>query len=97
MLGGLVNGGASRIVGATCASAGKRRAAMAAHGTGGSTVKEPRVVNGVHDFVSEYKGILLDQFGVLHDGRKPYPGAIGAVQSLYENGLRIILVSNSGR
>ncbi|CAK0734875.1 hypothetical protein CVIRNUC_000496 [Coccomyxa viridis] len=32
------------------------------------------------------QAILLDQFGVLHDGRKPYPGAIEAVTALADSG-----------
>lgn len=27
---------------------------------------------------------LLDQFGVLHDGKKPYPGAISTCMFSYE-------------
>lgn len=43
------------------------------------------------------KGVLLDQFGVLHDGRAPYPGAIDAVKALHEAGLKIVLLSNSSQ
>ena len=44
-----------------------------------------------------FTGVLLDQFGVLHDGRKPYPGALEAVRSLHAAGKRIAIVSNSSR
>jgi hypothetical protein len=43
------------------------------------------------------QGVLLDQFGVLHDGREPYPGAAQAVQQLHAAGLRILILSNSSR
>ena len=43
------------------------------------------------------QGVLLDQFGVLHDGQKPYPGAQQAVQLLHEAGLRVLILSNSSR
>lgn len=43
------------------------------------------------------QGVLLDQYGCLHDGQTPYAGAIGAVRSMAERGLRILLVSNSSR
>lgn len=43
------------------------------------------------------QGVLLDQFGCLHDGQKPYPGAIDAVSALAAAGLQILLLSNSSR
>ncbi|XP_031481793.1 uncharacterized protein LOC116251582 isoform X2 [Nymphaea colorata] len=44
-----------------------------------------------------YKVWLLDQFGVLHDGKKPYPGAISTLESLASSGLKMIILSNSSR
>lgn len=43
------------------------------------------------------KAVLLDQFGVLHDGQKAYPGAVQAVEYLHGLGLRVLIVSNSSR
>jgi ribonucleotide monophosphatase NagD (HAD superfamily) len=43
------------------------------------------------------QGVLLDQYGCLHDGRQPYPGAIQAVAALAEAGMHIVLLSNSSR
>ena len=43
------------------------------------------------------KAVLLDQFGVLHDGQKAYPGAVKAVEYLHGLGLRVLIVSNSSR
>lgn len=44
------------------------------------------------------KAVLLDQFGVLHDGNEAYPGAIEAVDRLHrDHGLRLLIVSNSSR
>lgn len=43
------------------------------------------------------QAILLDQFGVLHDGRKPYPGAIEAVTALADSGRSVLIISNSSR
>nr|CAB3481617.1 unnamed protein product [Digitaria exilis] len=40
---------------------------------------------------------LLDQFGVLHDGKKPYPGAILALEKLAGNGAKMVIISNSSR
>lgn len=43
------------------------------------------------------QGVLLDQFGVLHDGKQPYPHAIAAVQQLHAAGKTIVVLSNSSR
>ena len=45
----------------------------------------------------KYRGVLLDQFGVLHDGEKPYPGAIAAVSELAARGVQLLIISNSSR
>lgn len=44
-----------------------------------------------------YDGFLLDQWGVLHDGQRPYPGAVAALEGLRASGKRVIILSNSGR
>jgi len=41
--------------------------------------------------------IFIDQFGVLHDGRQPYPGAIEALRALKARRVCVIIFSNSGR
>ena len=43
------------------------------------------------------QAVLLDQFGVLHDGQKPYPGSVEAVKALAESGRKILIISNSSR
>jgi len=52
---------------------------------------------GVRDLVSIFDTFLIDQFGVLHDGTVPYPGAVEALASLKSSGKKILLISNSGR
>ena len=47
--------------------------------------------------VERYAVFFVDQFGVLHDGERPYPGAIDALRFLREAGRKIVLISNSGR
>lgn len=44
-----------------------------------------------------YDGFLLDQWGVLHDGVRAYPGAVAALEALRNGGKRVIILSNSGR
>jgi len=46
---------------------------------------------------SSFKAVFLDQYGVLHDGRNPYPGARDALASLKSRGVKIVILSNSGR
>lgn len=46
---------------------------------------------------NRYKAWLLDQFGVLHDGKKPYPGSISALENLAKNGAKMVIISNSSR
>ncbi|MDQ0395674.1 TIGR01459 family HAD-type hydrolase [Labrys monachus] len=41
--------------------------------------------------------VFLDQYGVLHDGRRPYPGAVEALRLLRQRGTRTVIISNSGK
>ncbi|XP_058101905.1 uncharacterized protein LOC131246063 [Magnolia sinica] len=44
-----------------------------------------------------FKAWFLDQFGVLHDGKKPYPGAISTLEKLAIDGAKMVIISNSSR
>lgn len=55
------------------------------------------VVTGVASLAARYDGFILDQWGVLHDGTRPYPGAVECLRALREAGKRIVVLSNSGR
>jgi HAD superfamily hydrolase (TIGR01459 family) len=44
-----------------------------------------------------FKAAFFDQYGVLHDGRTPYPGARDALAALKSRGVKIVVLSNSGR
>ena len=46
---------------------------------------------------SSFKAVFFDQYGVLHDGRSPYPGARDALAALKSRGVKIVVLSNSGR
>ncbi|GBF92597.1 hypothetical protein Rsub_05211 [Raphidocelis subcapitata] len=59
--------------------------------------QRPRTVQGLGEIADSFDGVLLDQFGVLHDGRTPYPAAIDAVRRLHAAGKRVVIVSNSSR
>lgn len=54
-------------------------------------------LGGVRDLAGRFTTFFVDQYGVLHDGTRPYPGAIDALRRLKAAGRRVVLLSNSGR
>lgn len=44
-----------------------------------------------------YDGFVLDLWGVIHDGVKPYPGAVATLEALKRAGKRSVLLSNAPR
>lgn len=52
-------------------------------------------INGLREIIPGKKAILCDLWGVLHNGRKVFPGALRALSSLRENNTFVILLSNS--
>ena len=71
-------------------------------GSGSSRVAKPSLfrVSAVSRFVaiaSSFAAVFFDQYGVLHDGRNPYPGARNALAVLKSCGVKIVVLSNSGR
>jgi HAD superfamily hydrolase (TIGR01459 family) len=57
----------------------------------------PRFVDGIGAFADRYEGFLLDQWGVIHDGRKALPEAVAALAELKRRNKRLAVLSNSGR
>lgn len=56
-----------------------------------------RSVSGVSAVVDRFDVFLIDQFGVIHDGDRPYPGALECLRKLKAIGKDVILLSNSGK
>ncbi|XP_057816100.2 uncharacterized protein LOC131029587 isoform X1 [Cryptomeria japonica] len=58
-----------------------------------------QILTGLRDLARshQYKAWLLDQFGVLHDGQRPYPGAVATLEQLAHSGAKMVIVSNSSR
>jgi HAD superfamily hydrolase (TIGR01459 family) len=52
---------------------------------------------GVAALARRFDGFIVDQWGVLHDGSRPYPGALECLERLREAGKHIVVLSNSGR
>lgn len=56
-------------------------------------------LNGLQQLAEtrRFKAWFLDQFGVLHDGKQPYPGAISTLEKLASSGAKMVIISNSSR
>ncbi len=57
----------------------------------------PTFVDGIGAFADRYEGFLLDQWGVIHDGRRALPEALAALAELKRRNKRLVVLSNSGR
>ena len=57
----------------------------------------PRFVDGIGAFADRYQGFILDQWGVIHDGRHALPHAMAAILELKRRNKRLVVLSNSGR
>jgi HAD superfamily hydrolase (TIGR01459 family) len=56
-----------------------------------------RTAEGLSALADEFDEFLIDQFGVLHDGMRPYQGATECLARLKELGKNVVLLSNSGK
>lgn len=56
-----------------------------------------RAVLRLMDLIGSYRGVILDLFGVLHDGVNAYPHAVETLAKLRARGIRTCLLSNSPR
>lgn len=56
----------------------------------------PLTTNLEH-LLTQYRYFLIDQFGVLHNGKAPYTGAIDALKDIHAAGAQTIIISNSGK
>lgn len=54
-------------------------------------------MTGLRDFAADHDVYFVDQFGVLHDGHRPYPGAATTLAAIKAAGRRVVILSNSGR
>jgi HAD superfamily hydrolase (TIGR01459 family) len=52
---------------------------------------------GISDISDSYSGFIIDQWGVLHDGEKPYDGVLDCLKELKARKKFIIVLSNSGK
>lgn len=64
-------------------------------GTRGSLVQTP--ISGLSSIVDRYDAFLLDQFGVMHDGKNALPGAVECFSELAKRKKKLIVLSNTSR
>ncbi len=60
-------------------------------------MKQPTNILGLREIVDLFDVFFLDQFGVLHDGKQPYPGVVEAIDELHKLGKQLIILTNSGK
>lgn len=51
----------------------------------------------IRELAARYDGLIVDLWGVIHDGVAPMPGALHCLRLLKERGKRIVLLSNAPR
>jgi HAD superfamily hydrolase (TIGR01459 family) len=56
-----------------------------------------RMMESVAELADSHDGYVLDIWGVIHDGQKPYPGVPEALAAMRARGKRIVLLSNAPR
>ena len=54
-------------------------------------------IDELMSIVDPYAGLIIDQWGVLHNGREPYPGVHAVLDELKRRDKTIVLLTNSGR
>ena len=51
----------------------------------------------LREVVPAYRAVLCDLWGAVHDGIRPYPGAIDCLRSMRDAGVTVMLLSNAPR
>lgn len=55
----------------------------------------PKPLNSLQDVADQYDAFLIDLYGVVHDGRAPYPYSLNALLSLKDAGKHVTFLTNS--
>jgi HAD superfamily hydrolase (TIGR01459 family) len=54
-------------------------------------------IEGLREIASQFDAMLIDQFGVIHDGKTLYPGAARVMAELHALGTLVVIMTNSGK
>lgn len=60
-------------------------------------MSKTKFCQGISDISDSYTGFILDQWGVLHDGKKVFPEVMEVLRELKDRGKEIIILTNSGK
>ena len=52
---------------------------------------------GIGGIIDNYDGVILDVWGVLHDGAKPFPFVLDTLHRLRARGKKMLVLSNAPR
>jgi HAD superfamily hydrolase (TIGR01459 family) len=61
------------------------------------SIDAPVLISGLSAIADRFDDVLLDQYGVLHEGRAVFPSAGACVAALRAAGKRVLVLSNSGK
>jgi HAD superfamily hydrolase (TIGR01459 family) len=56
-----------------------------------------RAISGLREIQDDFDGFILDLWGLVHDGEKPYPPSADTLRALKAAGKKTILLSNAPR
>ena len=54
-------------------------------------------INGLSEITKNYDAMLIDQFGVIHDGQKLYAGTSEVMAKLHALKIPVVVMTNSGK
>jgi HAD superfamily hydrolase (TIGR01459 family) len=54
-------------------------------------------ISGLSELAGQFDGMLIDQFGVIHDGEKLYPGTLRVLRELHTQKIPVAVMTNSGK
>ena len=57
----------------------------------------PTTITRLEEIYDNYDAFILDQWGVIHDGKKGYLNAIKCIEKLYSKKKILTIISNSSR
>jgi HAD superfamily hydrolase (TIGR01459 family) len=60
-------------------------------------MSKTKFCQGISDISDSYNAFILDQWGVLHNGEKPYEGVIDCLKEMKARNKFVIILSNSGK
>jgi HAD superfamily hydrolase (TIGR01459 family) len=56
-----------------------------------------RRISGLGEIAGDFDAMLIDQFGVIHDGQTLYPHAAEVMMQLHKLGIPVVMMTNSGK